>query len=48
MQIRARALGGSIAWRQNTSLAAADAVAAPAGGSGTWVELVFPLRAGLI
>jgi len=47
MQIRARALGGSIAWRQNTPQAATEAPA-PGGGGGTWVELVFPLRAGLI
>lgn len=52
MQIRARALGGQIAWRRNIdrvpSNAPADEPAASAGqpsGRGTWVELVFPLTA---
>ena len=52
MQIRARALGGQIAWRRNIdrvpSSAPADEPAASAGqpsGRGTWVELVFPLTA---
>lgn len=52
MQIRARALGGQIAWRRNIdrvpSSAPADEPAASAGqpsGRGTWVELVFPLIA---
>lgn len=50
MQIRARALGGEIAWRRNidrtpASLpteACAENAAQPSG-HGTWVELVFPL-----
>lgn len=52
MQIRARALGGQIAWRRNIdrapSSAPADETAESTGqpsGRGTWVELVFPLIA---
>ncbi len=50
MQIRARALGGQIAWRRNIDRVPSSAPsgkpaesAAPPSGHGTWVELVFPL-----
>ncbi len=50
MQIRARALGGQIAWRRNIDRTPSSAPtdeaaesAAPPSGRGTWVELVFPL-----
>ncbi|HML80329.1 MAG TPA: ATP-binding protein [Thiomonas arsenitoxydans] len=50
MQIRARALGGQIAWRRNIDRVPSSAPTgkpaestAPPSGHGTWVELVFPL-----
>ncbi|MDD5000544.1 MULTISPECIES: sensor histidine kinase [unclassified Thiomonas] len=50
MQIRARALGGQIAWRRNIDRVPSSAPSgkpaestAPPSGHGTWVELVFPL-----
>jgi signal transduction histidine kinase len=56
MQIRARALGGRIAWRSGADRPP-TAPPPPADGTpartqmpgmGTWVELIFPLQAGLI
>lgn len=57
MQIRARALGGRIAWRQNIERLPPPTPPDPqtesdapchTPGMGTWVELIFPLHARLI
>jgi signal transduction histidine kinase len=55
MQIRARALGGDIRWRQAaelppsaTSPDAAPAPPAPPPATGTWIVLEFPLQPGTI